>query len=1100
MKRSSVWVLAFVCSILFFSCDNFLKGANIKRELDDAIEIANSKPVTIYVTVEPGSGSVNVERVSAKRKQSFDLVFTPSSSWQFVRWEVYDRQTGQCLDDAISFENSLSPDTKFTVTKALENLEIRPRCLLVQMTPEASSKNWANIPIKIQFNVPVDASVATSIKIEYGGVSLQDLGLFEAPVLNADQTLVTITPKPNELAAYITSQNLSVIKIDINLGISIKTQSGETILLSEKFKSYSVWYETAIEREKPVINEFFVTRVPIDGTVPELDLTLSSIPAQQKFVSKTIDDLEKSDDDILQNRTTGMVYIYGRCYDKDSGVESITVYEKRTNLQDGFSVLGTIMEERELSSEYTSTGKDIEFLYDENGNAVFRIKYTLDGDDVDPKNGAIRLRLEAKDMAGNSSVVEETVNGIVVKNFPEISVIKVNEIQLGDITVYNYLNNCFFNEGTTEHPLWSLNYQKIYDFDYEYYEQNAKKIYIKDFTAQYPDGGTVNWSSVDSYKGIQEFVYKNTVISADKLTVTMQLMNEADSECAELNYDSQLKTWNIDLKQVFNNVELSGKDIKLIVKDDLGLTGEKVLTYRKIVDCYCDDINDKNTITLMSNDNDNSFPYVCIIYKYNGQYKTGIRIFYGRKYEYYRIPDNSTECFVFQGLLGSGFISEKSKVYYPSSVGQEVPPAIETVGTPPWSFSKSQISNYVDVTITINEHSWDDNRYDGIFAYAGLTDNSVCEQGSNKIVISVPMKTLKQQENTIKLYGIKNSIRSPETPITIAKQTAEDMLQYDNYIGKLDFKQTSFNDYETFAIKYAYEDDNDIEYFKFKLNNEKEIVFIPSDYQNTDGYVNGTDNKIKYSALGTNNAAIEIPAWYLVKGTNVITYEKKDYANNSVKETVRFSYPWDMRYEALFPFSVDKQDDGNWTIQSSPWTNKYDGKLNFYNLSGSNINTSILEISLHMASYQTESGLKVFKISDVVLPEDAADSFIRMVPLSCYGAQTIFYTGSAGTTNGKNDLLMPNGNSTDSVAVQSDAPVFVHTLVTDEPYEVCKNWSIREWETHKKHIGDEVFNFTTASFQRYDIPVGQITAGQCYCVIAHYATNKAIQSEVMVRN
>ena len=53
------------------------------------------------------------------------------------------------------------------------------------------------------------------------------------------------------------------------------------------------------------------------------------------------------------------------------------------------------------------------------------------------------------------------------------------------------------------------------------------------------------------------------------------------------------------------------------------------------------------------------------------------------------------------------------------------------------------------------------------------------------------------------------------------------------------------------------------------------------------------------------------------------------------------------------------------------------------------------------------------------------------------------------------------------------------------------------------HIGDEQFPTGSPSgvySQRYDIPVGQITAGQCYCVIAHYATNKAIQSEVMVRN
>ena len=101
------------------------------------------------------------------------------------------------------------------------------------------------------------------------------------------------------------------------------------------------------------------------------------------------------------------------------------------------------------------------------------------------------------------------------------------------------------------------------------------------------------------------------------------------------------------------------------------------------------------------------------------------------------------------------------------------------------------------------------------------------------------------------------------------------------------------------------------------INNKNEVLFKPADYTDADGYVNGTDNTIKYSALGTKNAAIEIPSWYFVKGNNIITYEKKDFANNQVKETVQFSYPWKIECEGLFPFK--KADDVYLIAKDTPF-------------------------------------------------------------------------------------------------------------------------------------------------------------------------------------
>ena len=108
------------------------------------------------------------------------------------------------------------------------------------------------------------------------------------------------------------------------------------------------------------------------------------------------------------------------------------------------------------------------------------------------------------------------------------------------------------------------------------------------------------------------------------------------------------------------------------------------------------------------------------------------------------------------------------------------------------------------------------------------------------------------------------------------------------------------------------------------------------------------------------------------------------------------------------------------------------------------------------------------------------------------------YTGSASTT-GKYNLILANGGSKDSVAVSSDAPVFVHTVITQKPYSTCKNWNAQEWETFQKHCGDMYMSFSSSDHtpQRYDIPMSEINAGECYVVIAHFADDKTQMSEVM---
>ena len=1062
MKRSSVWVLAFVCSILFFSCDNFLKGANIKRELDDAIEIANSKPVTIYVTVEPGSGSVNVERVSAKRKQSFDLVFTPSSSWQFVRWEVYDRQTGQRLDDAISFENPLSPDTKFTVTKALENLEIRPRCLLVQVTPEAASKNWANIPIKIQFNVPVDASVASSIKIEYGGVSLQDLGLFEAPVLNADQTLITITPKPNELAAYITSQNLSVIKIDITLGTSIKTQSGETILLSEKFKSYSVWYETAIEREKPVINDFFVTRTPL---TPEKTDSFAKIAQIEKFVQKTEADLTEGD--IKQNRAGKFVYIYGHCYDKDSGVKTVVISQERTNDERGFAV-PPLPEEQKVPPKIVTKqtinlleSDNENFWIEDNGNVRFCVKLFFDGNEEDYKNGAILLTVQVVDGADNSSEIK-----------------KLTAIKKVGSDGFSVTPNGF------GYDLWHISKYKssYYDdpdfkFDYEQGLKSARTLTLSVYELLYSRENLLT-ERIYCYLGGKKLLCKYTDKTGNMVT----------KECVLSNGE-----WIVN----FENEIVNGLMVTFIVQDDIGNVATDTFTFPSIAlsSMRIDSPNNDRIVVL---DGDfSSIPYnygcsfVCVQKGLENErdivlldtYYPGNEIVLEAGNTYY-LWGVTTQESTSNGYATDIICIDNNFSYNSSDVN-----TMQLIFDRTKDIRKSSQKESIDFLFHINQNYW--NLYDMISVQ--LSGNNVnYSYGSTDIALSIPFKNIKNQNLTASIIGYNyiNGILSKTGTgsLPIFSLSEDEIKTYDNTKPRISIIQTDYENFE-FSLR-----DDDSGPLNATITTDGGKVII----------LNAQNNYTKTLAIWDYN----LDKIFYGYGNNFIfSYEASDQAENEIQAT-----DW-ITAENNFPYKFEKITTDNYdssnvkmTLSSIKLNSTYHDKTNwilYVSQWGSSWSAPSESSISYFSDAVTEQGF-CMQIEDIVVPKN---KYI-MVRACCdpnfnrtyYTTYSIFYTGSAGTTNGKSDLLMPNGNSTDSVAIQSDAPVFVHTLVTDEPYEVCKNWSITEWESYKKHIGDEVFNFTTASFQRYDIPVGQITAGQCYCVIAHYATNKAIQSEVMVRN
>ncbi|MBO4405091.1 MAG: hypothetical protein J5780_07190 [Treponema sp.] len=91
------------------------------------------------------------------------------------------------------------------------------------------------------------------------------------------------------------------------------------------------------------------------------------------------------------------------------------------------------------------------------------------------------------------------------------------------------------------------------------------------------------------------------------------------------------------------------------------------------------------------------------------------------------------------------------------------------------------------------------------------------------------------------------------------------------------------------------------------------------------------------------------------------------------------------------------------------------------------------------------------------------------------------------------DSMIKNGNTTSSVTVTSDSPVYVHTLCTRNSN--CSAWNARQWCLLGKEVDSAVLNFSSTDTRNKSYTINSynfehnIPAGAYYVIISHFARN-----------
>lgn len=1145
MKRPNNFILSVLWGVLIClaltSCENFLNGEDIKDKIVEEIEIANTNPTTFYVEADEGSGTVNPSQLRLKKNETFDVMFRPAESWQFIKWEVVDRETKEPVSDIIKFENETALETKGKLLNPKENLEIHPKAMLLpavtDVIPSSASSIPSNQPIIITFNMPMeDEGVIPENSIfNFGNINITDNGnsisqLFQKPVFDSSKTVLTIRPNASALKNYINEQNKENIDVKVSLSESIRVEiEEESLSLVQNEKSnFIVRYNKTVETTAPVDYGFFVTAKNISLN------DVASFDENKKFLLNTN---LTTDEDILKNRNNGTVYIYGKYFDEDSGVGKIRVKEKRTNNKEGYTV-----SEQPRQTDFYISDQNVVYSAQDNYTS-FILKYTMqDSATQDHKDGAIHLDITIYDFSENAAPV---------KSF---TAIKDSFIDLTNVELYNFNENPFPSSAAeetngdylTEYYNNSSEPGKYSPFKNDFYEENLKVVKLR---------------------SLNKRVYANTYLPDSDLTVSVTYLGNTEV----MNYEQNNSKWKLPL-QVNNIANLS---LRLKISDSIGTSSEKDFVFPPDPE-----------VVVGVNENDYPSGYLRL--------KSGLNIsawnefsFSGfsdytnmipNTFSFFRreelmtgyaantiIPNGSTSgvFYIYQnkGLWGNKCDQWFSYIDVRGSNNVQSPELLSAVK------QRSDMENRIKVAVTIPASTWDLYDFDSIGVFKGTIDP---RSGGEDTVEKIKTRL----ERFSNLQGL---IERGETSCVVDTDLFMDYVNIHTYYCLRGIKG---DDYSLISnpirVKGINSEPEDVQHalinIKPEIISRQELNRLVNRYTSLKGYHHGSegDNPIYYKGavegckyfyplsvyFPDTQSPYEEFYYYSYGGDKVIvkmngvttTYNFADLAcrydeNNYYGDSLYDEEKYEENYQLLIPL-VEMDSDyndleitvttncGTSSTYSTTWERKPVPKFNDFFSNSSNIYSDTnrpnnyqsgewlfivnkfnktsgewvnnTKVNVAPTFFNLDGGRFALSKNSLSLP---ASSYIKLIAKAAvnqgssnlywdthYSDPIYHWTGTKSSGDATDFLLEQN----DFYLVGSDQPVLLHVISTKQPYETCKNWDVEKWERNHRITSEKQLDFSPSNSgsKKYKPVLTSLSSGDCYVIVAHFGDDHVEMSQV----
>ena len=979
---------------------------------------------------------------------------------------------------------------KVKLLQDAKDILIRPVCMLLpavsSYTPAVNTQvNHANTVIMVNFNIPMeDESVTPANSLfNYNNISItcdnydQDMtDYFEPPVFDSKKKTLTIKPKPAELSTYIGEKPFIELTITFLPDIKILIDNKEFSIKQDEKSTFRVRYNAQMEETKPreIDNSFFATSEVISLN----DRT--HLNNCSKFHQKKIEDIYSYDSNVsyftsqtdnevvsklMQNRVTDHFYIYGKYYDKDSGVKKVVVTQEGCD-----------------PKEYTASSDNVEFISDDNGYTEFIIRH-----DLKKTNDSYDIEVVVLDGCGNDSESE---------NFFVISRSSYNGHSQKAYTNH-YLNyesgeiNCFVgNQSSSLKSYYSE--MSVEDFLDEY-EKNSKnlKVYYEYFFLRVYRNLYIHDRNVELYC---EYTDKDGNPRNEPFN---DYIDEKGYWCVDLDVDSIIDT-----------------EFTIHVIDEYGVDG--FLNFEP---------SEKNYI----------YP------RYESGERKGIGLTNWDGFVITKDGGFSRTYSSGQGTIDvdedniAGLVYWNDKGIYSDYI--EVVKLDSVIDVSSDYVAACDEFNHLNITFTFGQNTWKNfdfihcivrDEYNSNFPYDGFVsfeiypEDTYIDTQTNKVIYTCKkLKTYYSYANGPEFYLFGDNIQF----VFIGAKSCyiPDQIPDDEYPAIVTINPLTEADYDEMPPEIIVQ--NSIEVTTTTnagYNNSKEnryITFTLQDVGNGSGPKNAVINVGgKYYELNAENN-------YQKKFSS---YELYNYVTRYNKDGVRDYYKFNYSYEAYDNKGNKKSDDTfiEWNVDNYLKISTYSSDTKKIRLSSSNSNgCDAIKVFVQSGNKYWGELTNVNYNSgntDITIPDTSSNTFAnKWIKVSA--VQTVMgtwahwthnppsvykYTGSIPNSKGKYNYMTKNGNSKDSMVITSDAPVYVCTITTDYDYEKCKDWNAQDWTFFGKEVDRAFLSVEVANPVSDTVPVSQkyqidstnynaIPSGQYYVIIAYFANDDAVMSEIM---
>lgn len=1028
----------------------------------------NQKKITVAVQSNSEYGTfASNGQVECTVGYSIEVQFALNKAqYKFLTFEAVNSQ-----DDSINYNHLIVlEDKEFNEEKGIykakikvleeqNNILIRPVCMelpaVTGIYPDSSDAQFANMPFSINFNMPIEgdinkARLLYALKLTAFGMDVSNY--FETPEFNEDGTSLLITPKTEDYnpgkSLLSFINGLTNVRI-IDVNVSFSSDAGiEKQNINLPLKSSTMSVRYKSETDYTPPEEY-------DFFVTRKSINLqnaSEIADDDKFEIEELNllDVYSNSSKILKNRTNGLIYIYG-LYRSNSDVRNITVTEKRIR-----NIKGEELNDTAVTSIYTKKTPQMK-LSSKNGDLYFCIAHQIhQGDDNDRNDGAFLINVTLTSGAGIQA--QTKVFTAIKKSYLDFYIDYDHDFNIlngfGISNTYN--QDVLFDESSFNNMLkkFSLEIGKwpVQAFG-KFYDTVEYKIDNFTFEYRYAD------KEKDSVQNYESFSLDVDSINGQSIyiTATDDLGNSAEKEFVLPSTEGYLYT-----------MTKNGNTASLHFFHSSGGAINRLLLIK-----YAPD----GTVTAKLYNTWNNAPLeIELIEGYN--YKVAPCLYLQDPCITFwpGIPDNLK--FTYDSDINTLSYEVGLKNVFTNSNGEEYPVL----------FEPAEKDSMLKGTIYFADNTWskfdaiyvDVNYPNGIGGY--YTERIFLKKNCYNLDFNVYTKSTFENGCSFTVYGLKGASITNGVPCTVPALKTYDPAgwkKYDN-VGPYLLQPIQEAEY----LEYTIKDD-------LSGSGPGTITLIKNG-KKYEAELDGTDYKIK------------IPIWDIKAcHTKYLDFIAEIFDAKGNKSTLPGNTTSGLKPSIK---KVTKNDGTNkWHIEMCDYNDDVWGNTNdfFWNYTD--------KYNVESKTFENVGGTKTG--NDITIPSDSLVKIRRRVPQGeARGYVPAYFIFTGSPSSGDYDLFYQNGSSKTSFAVQSDAPVYIQTRVTDYPYSECKDWTATEWQYYTKHFGEKYYEFskdipadTTNNIpakigdhtaRRYTVPIDEIETGECYCVIALFADNHVEMSEV----